>query len=208
MTAWAQKDPVGALTWVLQQPPNIFGQVAPPVSGTCGKANGKASADLLLQNGTDNAWKCLHGVLVQWTLKDPASATAWCLQAPPLIRYESVFSVADGYCRKDPPAAAAWVAQLQSAEDRGYAIQGVALMWGRGNLDASTAWVKQLKPDEMKIAAQTIAQDWRFDRLTPDETKAGLTAQQWLAQLPLSPADQDAVLKAPPFPSMYPPAAK
>lgn len=202
-TAWAQKDPVAAMTWTLQQPPDIFNQVSPTVSGTCGKTDGKATADLLVQNGTSNAWKCLHGVLVQWTLKDPATATPWCLQAPPLIRYESVFSVADGYCRKDPPAAGAWAAQLPSAEDRGYAIHGVALMWGRANLDAATAWTKTLKPDDMTIAAKTIALDWRFDKLTADETKSGLTAKQWLTQLGVADADQDAMLKTQ-FPSMYP----
>jgi len=145
---------------------------------------------------------------VAWGKSDPASATAWCLQTPPIARHLAFFSVADGWCRKDPPSAGAWAVKVESPDDRLYAIQGVAMLWGRGNLDAATPWVKQLKPDDMKIAAQTIAADWRLNKLTPDETKNGFTPKQWLAQLPLSEPDQEAVLKAPPIPSMYPTAPK
>ena len=209
---WAQKDPTSALAWALQLPPDLEAKVAGPVAGACGKAGGKASADLLLQQATPDAWKAMHPLLVNWAVADPSSATAWALQAPSVIRYLAVFSTADGWCRKDAPSAAAWAAKLESADDRRYAIQGVALLWGRGNLDAATPWVQQLKGDDLKTAAQTIAQDWHLNKLTADETKNGLTAKQWLAELSLSDAEQDAILKSPPFPSMYPkdqkPAAK
>jgi hypothetical protein len=203
-TNWAKRDPTGALAWLLQSPPDIFPKMVGTVAGACGQTNGKACADLLVQNGTAKAWTVMHPLLVSWGKTDPASATAWCPSTPPLIHYLAFFSVADGYCRKDAPTAAAWAAQVQPPEDRGYAIQGVALLWGRANLDAATPWVKGLPPEDMKTAATTIAKDWHLNKLTDAEKQSALTAQQWLVQLPLSAADQDAILKSPQGPSMYP----
>ena len=204
---WAKTDPMAALTWALQLPPDQAIKVAPTFSGTCAKANGKATADFLQQTATPAAWVAMHPALLNWGLIDPASATAWALQTPPNIRFLAVFSTADGWARKDPAAASVWATKLENADDRRDAVQAVAQMW-RGNLPAVTPWVQQLKGEDFKTAARMVAGAWR----NPADVKSGFTQKQWLAQLGLSDADQDALLKSPPFPSMYPqdqkPAAK
>jgi hypothetical protein len=135
-------------------------------------------------------------VLLNWTAKDPAAASAWCvaLQSKDAkARNVSFFSVADGLCRKKIESATAWVAQLQPGDDRLAAVEGTTIIWARGDIIAATAWIKTLTPPEMKRAAQTVVSVWRFAK----GTSKWPNVQEWLDQMPLSAADKDYVLKNP-----------
>ncbi len=196
---WAKKDPSAVLAWLVQLPPDLYAKLSPPVSSACATTDGKGTADWLVQSGQPAVWALLHFALVTWGKSDPEAAAAWCMQVPSPLRSISFFSVADGWCRKNPPSAAAWVMKVPALDDRLAALQGVALLWDRGDNSAATAWIKQLPPPEMKIAAKVVADDWRFARFPSPEIKSQTSAKAWLAQLPLSEADQADILKTPPL---------
>jgi len=113
------------------------------------------------------------------------------------MRDWAFFSVADGMCRNKPELATAWVAQLPPGDDRLSAVEGTALIWLRGNIVAETAWIKTLSPADQKKAAQTVVGAWSGVKGTKDSPNTWTSAQDWLDQLPLSPADKDYVLKNP-----------
>jgi hypothetical protein len=203
---WAKTDPIAPLVWMDQLPQDTWNRISQAVSTASAITNSKATADWLVQTGKPSRWGLLHFVLVTWGKADPEAASAWCVTTPQPVRAISYFSVADGWCRKSPPPAAAWVLTIPNVDDRLNALQGVALLWARGDMVALTAWIKTLKPDEMKIAAQVAVDDWRFDHFPTEEIKSQTSAPAWLAQFPFSPADQDAILKAPPLdPRRLPP---
>jgi len=200
MKAWAQKDATAGLAWALPLPPRVYGQVRGSLGMFGQGANPANSADWLVQQASPTALDALHGVLLSWTLKDPVSASAWCvgLQSKDAkARKVSFFSVADGLCRKKPESATAWVAQLQLGDDRLAAVEGTAIIWARGDIVAATGWIKTLSPSEVKRAAQTVVSVWRFAKGTSKSPNTWTSVQEWIDQMPLSPADKDYVLKNP-----------
>jgi hypothetical protein len=208
---WAQKEPTAALAWVLQLPANLSFRESGVVSAVCGRSYGKLSADWLVQQGSTVALERLHGLILAWAPVDAAGAAAWCLQAPKNVRYYAYFTMADALCRKDPPSAADWAAKVEAAEDRLAATHGVAMIWGRSNLAPATAWIKQLKPEEAKLAARVIVGDHYSQLNVGKKDEAAVAAvKEWIEQLPLSKQDKNYALLGPLLDSHGPlwPAAK
>jgi ABC-type taurine transport system substrate-binding protein len=108
------------------------------------------------------------------------------------MRYLAYFSLGDDLCRKNPASAAAWAAQLPPGDDHLAAVHGIALIWARGDIAAATVWIKQLDPQDMKRAAQAVAEAWGGLK-----GKGGPTLEGWLDQLSLSATDKEDVLKGP-----------
>jgi hypothetical protein len=193
---WAKKNPPAALAWYFQLPKGLPEKLFIPV--LC--ANPQVSADWLIQNnktGVNNG--NLHGVLVTWGRVDPAAATAWVQKvqiAAKDVRSTAFFSVADGYARRNPKDAGAWAEKVEAKEDRFDAIRGVAMMWGRGNVTTSADWIKQLKPEEMKVAIKTITGEWWMTKLkSPGATTKAEAVKPWLDQFPLSDKEKEELLK-------------
>ena len=205
---WAKKNPMEALDWVLNSPLEIGEKAAEPVCAACGAAYGRPAAEHLLQHQQipPGIWRTryMHPLLVSWAKASPSTAIEWALHSPTDIRYLAVFSVADGYCRIDPAGASSWALTLNSPDERLAAIEAVALERAHQDLATATQWIVKLKPNELNLAAQAIVDYWRLTKLSPDQIKNDFSEEQWLAQLPLSKDDQEAILSAPPLPS--PPA--
>jgi len=92
--AWAKKDPTAALAWSQQLPRDIPFSVNAGVVAACALADGKASADWAVQHSRPPEFGPLHGLLFVWSSRgDPATAAAWCAEAPKNARYLSYFSV-------------------------------------------------------------------------------------------------------------------
>jgi hypothetical protein len=200
MKAWAQKDATAGLAWALALPPRLYGQVRGNLAMFAQGAKPASSADWLVQQGSPTALDALHGMLTSWALNDPDSASAWCVglkSKDAKARSVSFFSVADGLCRRKSESATAWVAKLQLGDDRLAAVEGTAIIWASGDIVAATAWIKTLSPAEVKRAAQTVVSVWRFAKGTSKSPNAWQNVQEWIDQLPLSPADKDYVQKNP-----------
>jgi hypothetical protein len=200
MKAWAQKDATAGLVWALALPPRVYGQVRGNLAVFGQGADPARSADWLVQQDSPTALDALHGVLLSWTAADSASASAWCvgLQTKDAkARKVAFFSVADGFCRKKPESAIAWVAQLQPGDDRLAAVEGTTIIWARGDIVAANVWIKTLSPPEVIRAAQTVVAIWRYAKGTSKSPNPWKNVQEWLDQAPLSPADKDYVLKNP-----------
>jgi len=198
---WAKKEPAAAVAWAFQLPPALSAKVVTPVA----LVNPPVSADWFIQQG-EKAKGNLHGLLLGWTAADPTAAEAWCMKAPKNVRYLAFFSVADGLVRKDRTSGPAWVEKLkgEAEEDRFAAIHGVAMLWGRGDIDAAAVWMKQLKPDEMKFAAKvavgyTLTAKLKAQGVTKDDA-----AKAWLKQFPFSDKEKEDILKGPAPPSFGP----
>jgi len=199
--AWAKKDPTAALAWSQQLPRDIPFSVNAGVVAACALADGKASADWAVQHSRPPEFGPLHGLLFVWSSRgDPATAAAWCAEAPKNARYLSYFSVGDGWYLKDQPAASNWAVKLESADDRHAAIHGIALKWGRANIPAATVWIKQLKGDDLKVAVKAIAGDWRANKFNNGSNARNEAAlKEWLDLFPLSDADKTEDLTGPPL---------
>jgi hypothetical protein len=193
--AWTQTDPVAAFTWALTLPQPVFYAIRGAFGTSADNAHIKAGADFLLQQKDDRVSGMLHGLMINWALKDPAAAEAWCTQVQTTrdFRFLCIFSVADGLCRKKAIDAAAWADTLTQPDDHAAAIDGTATIWCRGDLAATTAWIMQLKnPADVKRAAHSVAASWHLARVKTDPS-----LEVWLNPLPLSPADKAEVLKGP-----------
>ncbi len=197
---WAQKDPTAGLAWILSLPQAQYSQLRPDVKGFAVGADPKSSAEWLVQQNTPKAMELLHPMLIGWSMSDPNAAEAWCVKLQShdaRARHVSFYSVADGLIRKKADLATAWVAQLQPGADRLSAIAGVTTIWARGDIVAATAWIKTLAPAELKQAAQVVAGVWRFAKGTRDSPNPWHSVQDWLDQMPFTPADKEYVLKNP-----------
>jgi hypothetical protein len=191
---WAQKEPIAALSWALQLPPDLSFKEAGVVASACGRTNGKIAADWLVKQDSPAVWDRLHPLILAWAPVDPTGAAAWCLQAPKSVRYYAFFTMADALCRKDPPSSGDWALKVPAEDDRFAAIHGVAMIWGRSNIPGATTWIKQLKPAEARFAARIIAGD-NYSKLGG---KRNLPAvKEWVEQLPLSEQDKDYALNGP-----------
>jgi len=192
-TQWAKTDPYAFVTWAAAQPPNIFALVRGS-GAACGLSTApETAANWLATQNTDQTKGLLHVMLIRWTLTTPAAAEAWCATSglSKDVRYLAYFTVGDGLCRKDPALATAWAAQLPPGDDHLAAIHGIALIWARGNIASTTAWIKQLNPQDMKWAALAVAETWGMVK------GGGPSLEGWLDQLSLSATDKAEVLKGP-----------
>ncbi len=193
-TQWAKNDPYGFVIWAASQPPKIFGLVRASAPGCGQSAVPQNAANWIVQQDTPQAKQLLHMLLGGWTKADSTAATAWCTQekyGSTDMRYLAYFSLGDDLCRKDPAVAAAWAAQLPPGNDRLAAVHGIALIWARGDVIAATAWIKQLNLQDMKRAAQAVAETWKSAK------GASGNVEDWVNQLSLSATDKDDVLKGP-----------
>jgi len=200
---WAKKEPMAALAWSLKLPPALARNVAGWVAGACGRTHGKETADLVVQN---KAYYALHGTLVSWGLVDHTPACEWALAAPKELRPVSIFSAADGFCRKDPAAAGEWVLTVPGDDDRAAAVDGVAMMWFRSNVPGISAWIKKLKPADAKLAAKIGVWDATNNRFRGKNRgeKDDAAIKAFLDEVAFSDADREEIMKTPP-PSFDPP---
>jgi len=171
IAAWVKKEPLVVLAWVSREAPKeLSNLIGPQVIAALAPSNGKIAADWLIENfGPPDYWR-LHQLLVAWPLSgDKIEAAAWCLKAPADARYLSFFSVADGLCRKNPPAAADWALKIKAESDRLAAIDGVTIMWARGDFAKATEWIKTLEPAEAGAAARMMLSEWKHNKQASGE---------------------------------------
>jgi hypothetical protein len=194
--AWAKSDPIGYYKWLFSLDPKHMGEASGGTGSAAESADPKAAADFLAQNVPANNMPILHGFMLGWTKKDTAAAEAWAVQptVPEDARYLAIYTVADALVRKDATAKTAvdWTMTVTDPENHLAAIDGTVTIWIRGDPVACTAWIKTLKPDEMKRAAQSAGNSFGNTK-----GKVGATFEDYVNQLPLSDADKQAVLKGP-----------
>ena len=197
---WVKKEPLVVLSWASREASKELSNfIGPQVLRALVPVNGEVAADWLIKNfGPPDYWR-LHQLLLYWSqFGGHPEAVVWCLKAPAEVRYMSIFSVGDGLCRKDPPAAADWALKLKAEKrDRLAAVHGVILMWARGDFAKATEWIKNLEPAEAKFATVVMLSEWKNNK----EAKGNdVTAKKkWLEQLPFSDTEKEELLKSPPF---------
>ena len=210
--AWSKKDPIAALGWsdylmaegtLLPHIKNMEYQwgVTCSVLYDCGSdpVRAKLMADYILSQ-KDVVSNLPTGYFFRpttkliklnslWVVSDPVACTAFCMKAPPSLRYAAFMSAGSKWAQSNPSAALAWTLKLESDKDRYSAIMGVGNGLSVKNIDMATEWIKKLKPEEARNATKLVFQNYR--------RKDAAAAKEWVEKLGLSKEDTEYVLNGP-----------
>ena len=110
---WAQKDPLAAVQWAKQLPPN-----------------------------TEND-AILFRSIQDWALDDPIAASPWAQQLPPEGRDRVLPIIVSGWVEKDPQAVLQWVQQIPAGELHDKALAYAIKSWSQIDPASAKAWVEQ-----------------------------------------------------------------
>jgi len=127
---WAEEDPAGAATWVMQEMPEGF--------------------EL---NAT------LRTIIWGWAEKDSAGALAWGNQlTDPAKQLDAKATVAMALARINPTDAAGIAAQMPVGEARNNVVANIAFQWAHVDRNAVTTWAQSLSVEQGKEQALAAIQ--------------------------------------------------
>jgi hypothetical protein len=184
MTAWSEKEPDAALTWMRE---NVDPAEANRQGYLPGVINGIASTDLdraneLLSSISDrNArWQASSLLLKRYLERSPENAMAWARQLPnddPNFRNGILGQVGSAIAKRNPAQCAEWVESLEAGEGRNRVVSSLIAQWSRRNPEEAAKWAGGLKDPSSRIHGMTqVVNYWAF--------KDPTATAQWLDSYP------------------------
>jgi len=194
MTAWSEKEPDAALTWMRE---NVDPGEANRQGYLPGVINGIASTDLnraneLLGSISDRngRWQASSLLLKRYLEQSPENAMAWAKQLPnddPNFRNGILGQVGSAIAKRNPSQCAEWVETLEAGEGRNRVVSSLIAQWSRRSPSEAAKWAGSLEDSTSRIHGMTqVVNYWAF--------KDPTATAQWLDSYPRN-AETDPVVQ-------------